>query len=493
MAAARAIAGPGPARRSARAYWAGRALRRLPLALAVASVIAGLAVLAVRHLPPVYAAQAQVTLVAPELGDDRRAAVPAPGQLQLYRERLLARETLLAVAHEVGVFPPQRRMSPDRIVAAMARATRITTQSGRDQAPLLEIGFRARSPALAAGVVRALLSRLLEEDRQQRIASSQAAVAFFGREVTRAGAALDGQAKEVLTFRRAHRLALPENRSRLEADLADLRARQDALNRPAPRPAAPPSQTEATRQLAAAETELAQARALYSERNPRVVLIATRVAALRRAVEAERLADSRSRPDPASGPAARAARSAELGRQITARERALADIPANALALEAFDRDGAAMRQRYRAAVEKRDAARRAERIALSAGGERLEVVSPPEVPSDPVAPRRRLILTGGIGAGLVAGAVLAVLLEISDRRVRRGRDLVRHLGITPLAVLPRIASRGERLARLALRAGGALALAAVLGLGLLAVSPAGGGLRLDAGLMLARLRDLAG
>jgi uncharacterized protein involved in exopolysaccharide biosynthesis len=522
---------------SARAYWTGRALRRLPLALAVAGLIAALGVLVALRLPSVYAARTQLTVAAPQIADGKQVAVapvPALKQLQLYRERLLTRANLLAVARKLQVFAHQDQMTGDEIVRAMRKATRVTTVSGRDQATLMTIGFRARTPELAAGVVNAYLTLILHDDVHLRTAGAQDAVDFFGQEVSRASSALDQQAEKVLAFKKAHGDALPENAARMQSDALSLRGRLEQAGRQLVSLARERDwlmqayvsadqkdfglKTEAQKRLDAAEADLDQAQAIYSARNPRVRMLKAKIAALKRTAAVQVRAQDAAQAGaegtagPAGAPKTRAmallkmriadlkaqiatlvAQRKEVQSQLAALDRALAAVPANALALSALERDRSVLQARYQTAVESLDKARQAERIAALSRGERVAVIAQPAVPTDPVAPRRGLIAGGGAGGGLVLGLLLALALELTDRRVRRGQDLVRHLGITPLAVLPYAPLRRERIARQSRRVLAVLALAVAIGLGLLAVGSAGGLAHLSAEALLARLGPAAG
>ncbi len=72
-------------------------------------------------------------------------------------------------------------------------------------------------------------------------------------------------------------------------------------------------------------------------------------------------------------------------------------------------------------------------RIAAAADNEaekvKMQIIDPPQVPQIPAAPRRPLLLSGVLVAGLAAGLGLALLLQQFDRSFHSIEDL-RELGL---------------------------------------------------------------
>jgi len=92
-------------------------------------------------------------------------------------------------------------------------------------------------------------------------------------------------------------------------------------------------------------------------------------------------------------------------------------------------------RAEYNDLVERRGAAREISRAARAS----LTPVGGAEVPTDAYYPRPALIL-GGTGAiGLIVGALLALLREFLDRRVRSAADLTQTIPAPLLLSLPRV------------------------------------------------------
>ena len=73
----------------------------------------------------------------------------------------------------------------------------------------------------------------------------------------------------------------------------------------------------------------------------------------------------------------------------------------------------------------------------LSTGIDPGEILSDARLPSSPSSPNRTLNLASGMGAGLLLGIVLALVLDRLDTRIRRGRDIVDRVGLPLLLELP--------------------------------------------------------
>jgi Mrp family chromosome partitioning ATPase len=65
------------------------------------------------------------------------------------------------------------------------------------------------------------------------------------------------------------------------------------------------------------------------------------------------------------------------------------------------------------------------------------EIISDAALPKKPSSPNTTLNLVSGLGAGLLLGIVVALVLDRLDTRVRRGRDVADRLGLPMLLELP--------------------------------------------------------
>ena len=127
---------------------------------------------------------------------------------------------------------------------------------------------------------------------------------------------------------------------------------------------------------------------------------------------------------------------ASLARQVAdaTRERdRLEDIARNAPGVEAqfinLNRDYDVVRKNYDELLARRESMRLSAAADTDAEKVKLQVVDPPQVPQIPVGPKRVLLLSGVLLAGLGGGLAAAVLLGQLDRSFHSVRDL-RRLGL---------------------------------------------------------------
>lgn len=126
---------------------------------------------------------------------------------------------------------------------------------------------------------------------------------------------------------------------------------------------------------------------------------------------------------------------ASLQRQITegTRERdRLEDIARGAPGLQAeflnLNRDYDVLRKNYEDLLARRESMRISSAAEFDGDKVKIQVIDPPLVPQNPVAPKRILLISGVLGAGIVAGLALALLLVQMDQSFHSIDDL-RDLG----------------------------------------------------------------
>jgi polysaccharide chain length determinant protein (PEP-CTERM system associated) len=198
--------------------------------------------------------------------------------------------------------------------------------------------------------------------------------------------------------------------------------------------------------LREAERTLAELRLRYTENHPDVISQRNLVAGIRSGA----IGPEPSAPAAAGGSPARSrsvsnpvyeqikvrlvendAVVASLQRQIAdalkERDR-LQDIARGAPGLQAeyvnMNRDYDVLRKNYEELISRRESMR----ISTAADAEgdkvKIQVIDPPTVPQIPVAPKRILLVTGVLGAGLAAGIALALLLVQMDQSFHSLEDL---------------------------------------------------------------------
>jgi capsular exopolysaccharide synthesis family protein len=411
------------------------------------------------RMQPVYRAHGAVyvSTSAPGL-PEVRDIVPAESkeleQLQSVANGMRSSTLLLRVIERTGLAgDPEFKGSSanentlvehfaDRVGVELRRGTRI-----------IDIRVEDPSPGRARDLVQALKEEyeILATERQQRL--MEMIGTGLDAEEQRLRARLEESEAKVAAFREAHpipgigggpyedatgglsglRAQLTQVRSdRLRAE-AELSALDDLDQLESGDPDAAPEVATLLRLLRDKQVEFARVKERYMYKHPVYKEIASEIAR----VEAD-LAAATQAAKSSLGQRLKVLRDneaklvAELekdGRQLAGLDRLRADFAALTRAAEA-DRE-------LHATVERR---LRETGLANSVPSSVLRWEETPLTPSRPVKPRKPLMLALAGGAGMFLGLVLAVILELCDRRLRDPDSVIRSTGMPMLAEVPRSA-----------------------------------------------------
>jgi polysaccharide chain length determinant protein (PEP-CTERM system associated) len=455
-------------------------LRRLPWFLVVAGGISTLAILTAISLPPAYVSQVRLLVESSQIpGDLAESTVQtsAQEQLQIFETRLLTRANLLEISRRIQVPENVGEMSPDQIVDAMRARTSIRISGGRQEATLMLISFEATDAQKAAGVLNEYLTLILREEAQYRTTRAGQTQEFFDQEVNRLGSELSAQSAKILSFKNEHADALPESLEyrrtvllnqqerllQIQHEITSLSEQKERLVHvfnSTGRVETGAAQTPEEMRLRTLEAELSGLSSIYSDNHPRVLALKAQVAQAQKLVSAGIDQDDAADQDPARAMfslqmeeadtrlAFLEEQKAQLEAQMQTLTESIAVTPANAIALDALERDHRNIQEQYNQAVDRLARASTGERIEALSRGRRITVVEQPTAPSAPTKPNRPLIAGGGTFLGIAVGLGLIFALEMLNRTVRRPAALVRRLGVTPIATIPYLRTRRQRMIR---------------------------------------------
>ena len=480
-------------------YWR-LLLRRLPVMLALLLVCAGFGAAFALRLPTVYTASSLLVVESPQIPEQLAASTvqtAAAEQLQVIEQRLTTRSNLIDMANRFDIFENRAEMTADGVVEAMRDATGIRWTAGRgDTAILLTVTFETRSAGTAATVVNEFVTQILSQNADFRMSRVEGTLEFFEQEVARLGTELDRQSARIAEFNAANADALPaeqsfrlnrqtllqERQARLEREIAGLDSQRDRImtifdttGQVTPAqitgPVAPPLSPDEQR-LLTLQNELATAREIFSDDNPRVRALLTRIAQVETRVAAAKSEEEESsnvdaEADPAEDTATPTdpnqmllevtlaeleTRQSEMRTELetTIEELAALDIAirssaVNALELAALERDFETIRLQHDRAVQNLNTARLGERIEVGAQGQRISVIEAATPPTTPSGPKRLQVAALGVATGMGLAGGYFFLLEVLNRAIRRPAELTARFGITPLATIPYMESRGRR------------------------------------------------
>jgi polysaccharide chain length determinant protein (PEP-CTERM system associated) len=357
----------------------------------------------------------------------------------------------------------------ESLVGRLATDIRIVPQTRN----LFTITYRNARPRLAYDVVQSILSIFVESkvgtnrtDMENARVFLQQQIAFYERQLREAETRL-------AEFRSKYIDLLPSDanggasrletaRSQIEAlqgQLVDLTNKREALRHEL---TTTPVMLDAESlsilrgggggnpEIQKAEAALAELRLRYTEQHPEVVNARKHLANLRAnpppAAAAEAAPESpRGRTSSIPNPAYLAIKTqlfdadiqfASLQRQLAdaTRERArLEEIARGEPGLQAeftnLNRDYDVVHKNYTELLSRRESMRLAAAADTDAEKVKMQVIDPPLVPQLPVAPKRALLLSAVLLAGLGGGAGLIILLQQFDRSFHSIEDL-RELGL---------------------------------------------------------------
>lgn len=458
-------------------YWK-LALRRLPVMLLMVLVCTGAGLVVAFNLPPTYTTSARLLVEEPQIPDSMVTSTVRtdPGtQLQIIQQKLMTRPNLLDIARRFNVFESMDEMTPDRIVEQMLRDTTINNVAGYNQATSMTISFRARTGQIAADVVNEYVTLVLSANNQFRMSRAENTLDFFTREVERLEDSLNQQSLRIVEFKKANAEALPDDlayrqgrQTLLQERLGQLQRERVSLTRQRTDIVAIFESTgriratEETRlspeetQLNALKLELEEARAIFSPTNPRIRVLEDKVAQLEASLAGSAKSDASGPQAPAtmlditlagidSNLEDLAGQIEDTEAELKMLEESIARTSTNAIILAGLEREYESIQQRYDSAVLNLNQARMGEQIEVSSQGQRISVVDAATVPQAPSGPRRKMIAAMGWAAGLGLAGGFFLLLELLNRKIRRPSELQSRIGITPIAVIPYMESRQER------------------------------------------------
>ncbi len=381
-------------------------------------------------------------------------------QLDVLQRTLLSRPNLEKLISKTDLeLDLKSAADRESLVAQLAADIRITPQTRN----LFTIAYRSTSPKLAFDVVRTMLTTFVESKTGNNRNDLENAGKFLAAQIALYERQLQEAERRRAEFRAKYVDILPAGdggASRLEAQQGNVRALQGQLLDAIARREALAHELSTTPQLITTESDgpggiggssrlqeaertLQELRLRYTEQSPDVVAQRNLVAALRSSGTGSDPGTA-----PRSGPRNRSVPNpvfeqlkvrniendaviASLQRQIqdATRERdRLEEIARGAPQLQAdfanVNRDYEVLRRNYDDLLARRESMRISSAAEADGDKVKVQVIDPPQVPQNPVAPKRVLLISGVLAAGFAAGVGLALLLVQMDQSFHTVEDL---------------------------------------------------------------------
>lgn len=447
-------------------------------AVAVAWSIGLVGLGAVAWLPDIYQASARVYVDADSelrpLLSGRIVAPDVATHLAYVRQALLSRDYLRRVADENGLDSAALSMQEreknlqrlaETIVIDVSPADR---GAGSGVSNIFTISFRDRYPEVAVGVVSTLLDSLIEDTLGANRDGADMAERFLDDRIAEYEARLERAELARAEFQRANSHRLPgtegnyferiqreqESVEKTRRDLRLAQSRRDRLEQQISREAPvtledpalarEPAPSSIDARIRDHRAELDRLLLQYTERHPEVIAIGESLARLeaQRAEQLKALGVANSDQQISAlgtNPVYQAVQIAinevdveiaTLEADLRDRERRLDDLralidemPGVEAELARLNRDYDVIYDQYQAVIKSRETQQLSKQASATDQVE-FRVLNPPRADSEPVAPKRLLLLAGVLFAALAGGAATSYVLAQMRPVVSSARSL---------------------------------------------------------------------
>ena len=459
--------------------------RRRWLIVPLALCIVGGIILAL-VLPRVYRSHSTIAVSSAKVSTELLGSAAAPTREERVRaiaQQLLSRSLLERVAREEGLVEGRpvdevvdEMLAPDVIkVEGTELLKNVTTD--RPQLDAFVLSYAAGAPDLAQRVTRRLANVFVDVSSKAKTAKAEDTASFIGTQLRNSKERLDALEARLRSAKEAYMGSLPEQteanlsmaaglRQQLESTAIALRGEQDRLTmierqiesmrQGAADVSVPGTTTTGQARLVQLQRELAEARAMYTEKHPEIQRLQDEIAqaqrdaqAVARQPESERLKFLRL--DPVYAQLEKDLNTArlrvnELRRaesqargQLGLYQGRVESAPKVEQQLASLQREYDLERQQYTALSEKLQAAQLAESLERRQGGEQYRVLHAAYLPTEAESPNvpRLLLIAVVLGCGLGGAAVVG--REYFDRSVYDVRSLQNEFDVPVLGEIPTI------------------------------------------------------
>lgn len=383
-------------------------------------------------------------------------------QLDILQRTLLSRPNLEKLISRTDLeLDLQGASDRETLVASLANDIHITPQTRN----LFTIAYRSTSPKLAFEVVRTMLTTFVESKTGNNRNDLESAGKFLATQIASYERQLQDAERRRAEFRAKYVDILPAGdggASRFEAAQLSVRALQGQLADALQRRESLTKELSTTPQMVATETDpggaggqtqsrlrdaervLSELRLRYTDQHPDVVSQRALVAGIRSGAISgndpavpQRLAPrSRSVPNPVyeqlrgrlvdndSVIASLQRQSADAMRERDRLEEIAKGAPQLQADFNNVNRDYDVLRKNYDDLLARRESMRISSAAEADGDKVKVQIIDPPTIPQNPVAPKRALLISGVLAAGLAAGIGLALLLVQMDQSFHTVEDL---------------------------------------------------------------------
>ncbi len=449
----------------------------------VPAVLISVATIAVAFsIPQTFQAKATILIESQRIPNELASTTVTANsteRLKVIEQRLLARDNLLAIAEKFSLYRDDNASTPPatKIVDAMRDAIEIeqlgVSQSRRNTQIIgFDVTFQYVNATTAARVTNELVKSILTQNLETRISRAAETSDFFVQELRNFEKQLTDLEREMASFKRENEGLLPETlgdrratltQTQLELGLIEqqLRAVTDAdsaeaLLDPAAQQLAfrlesreitHKSYLDRREQLNPLFTKGFVSKKTMDDLDRQIALSEIEIASIK-----SQMAQGGLSADPEARVRMLQIQRDELRTRVDRLQDGIEKTPGIEFRMAAMVREYENLRTEYNQTKSKLTDAQIGERLEQDRHAERFEVLEQATVPERPSSPNRTQIVAAGGGGAVMVGAAIVLLLEFLDNSIRTAGDLERRLQLRPIAVIPYVTTRQERVRRIARR-----------------------------------------
>lgn len=385
--------------------------RRRVEILTVALLGAVLSVAFALSRPVAYESAAVIQVESPTVG---LAGDPGSGsaqRLQAIQQRLTTRENLLAVIARHGLFAGEP-LTPDEKVHALRSSIRFepvasaapVAYGSPPQVSALIVSARAETGEQAARIANDFAQSVLDSGAERQAGRAQDTLEFFTAEERRLAVEIAALEAEVSAYTAGNARALPALRELLRDELVGVETELRSIDQA----------------LAAARAERARIEA----------------------AEVQRQTDRRQIEALAAEVSTLEARRASLADQRAGLMADMTRIPEVEQQLAGYARRQDQLQARYAQVMARLAEADTAAKLEELRKAERFTLLERATIPDYPATGARKRVALAGAFFSLLAGVVVAFLLDTLNPVVRTSAQLQRQIGLRPIVAIPEMPRR---------------------------------------------------
>jgi len=470
--------------------------RRFALIFLLAMLGGVLGFAAARVLPKKYTSKTLVLVQQPESQPVTPIATDNVNQrLATMQQQILSTARLEPVIRDLSLYQEDINRQPMEVLVERLRKSITITpvapmaDTRAQNLPGFTITVIFDNPQIAQKICAMITSMFIDEDIKVSQKFDVGTTQFLDEQLAQAQKKLDEQDSKLAEFQRRNVGSLPEdsqtNLNLLNGQTSQLEAATQAINRAqqdksfaesilaqqlsawqtaqALQGGQNPESLE--QQLEALQAQLTALQSKYTDDHPDVIKARNDIVILK-----QKIAESDARKGTAPERSAhaipeptqilqlrsqihqydqvikeRTVQQEQIKKQIEIYQARVAASPGVEQEYKLLTRDHQTVLDSYNDLLKKRDASAMSTKFDQSNQNDRFHVLDPANYPNEPSFPKLPLFAGGGLGAGLMFGLGLSLLMETHDTSMRSEHDVEVVLRLPVLAMIPVIAPKGKK------------------------------------------------